>query len=294
MNIKLYPILLSCCLCAESQAQPDWTPLSLTDFTKNASDSWIAPPNGTSGAPRQGWLNTVDGFFTKEWHLSAAYKKDTQDTYTGTFQFQTPLARRLWMGIDMPFVVNKGDETDFGDVGLTLKTMFHETQDLSVSGGLGVRFATGDKATGGDAWGLFPHVSAWSDVGNGWSLRGGVGIDVLPDKNTKPHYTFSGNFAVGHTITPHSALLGDFTYYVAANLKVPLDDGQTTNLSLPQVPGVRGQTGGQSLDNVTVSLTPGIRTHIADNAFILLGVELPVTNPDPFDYQVNLLLVKGF
>ena len=295
MNTKLSVLSLGLLLASVIvNAEEQWSPVSLSNFFDNATDSWIAPPDGES-APRQGWLNTPDGFFTKEWHLSAAYKKGKQDTYTGTFQLQLPVSRRLWVGADMPFVINKGDETDFGDMGLTIKTMFHETRNLSISGGLGVRFATGDEPTGGGAWGLHPHLSMWSDVGNGWSIRSGAGFDILPETSAKPTYTFSGNFSIGQTITPHDATFGDFTYYLATNVKVPLDNSNsTTTTVLPQTPGLRGQTGGSSLDDVVVSLTPGIRTHIANNTFLLLGVEIPVTSKDAFDYQANILLVKGF
>ncbi len=295
MKAKLFSLSLGLVLVSSPvNAESQWTPIGVSDFFNNATDSWVAPPDGES-APRQGWLNTPDGFFTKEWHLSAAYKKGKQDTYTGTFQVQLPVTRRLWVGVDMPFVINKGDETDFGDMGLTVKTMFHETRNLSVSGGLGIRFATGDEPTGGKAWGLHPHFSVWSDVGSGWSVRGGAGLDILPETSAKPSYTFSGNFSVGQTITPHNAVLGDFSYYLATNIKVPLDNSDpTTTTVLPQTPGLRGQTGGSSLDDVVVSLTPGVRAHIANNAFLLLGVEIPVTSKDAFDYQVNLLLVKGF
>lgn len=295
MKTKLSVLSLGLVLASTTvNAESQWSPVGLSDFFDNATDSWIAPPDGES-APRQGWLNTPDGFFTKEWHLSAAYKEDKQDTYTGVFQLQLPLTRRLWVGADMPFIVNKGNETDFGDMGLTVKTMFHETQNLSVSGGVGVRFPTGDEPTGGGAWGLHPHLSVWSDVGSGWSIRGGAGLEILPESSAKPTYTFAGNFSIGQTITPHNAALGDFTYYLASNIKVPLDSSTSMNTTvLPQTPGLRGQTGGNSLDDVVVSLTPGVRAHIANNTFLLLGVEVPVTGGDSFDYQVNLLLVKGF
>ncbi len=221
-------------------------------------------------------MSTADGFFTKEWHIGGSYQKANQgsDTYNSTFQFQTPVTRRLWMGLDIPLYVNKGDKTEFGDLGFTLKTMFHETRNLSISGGVKTQFATGDRDTGGNVWAFKPHADFWSDVGHGWSVRGMFGAKFLPGSDHKPDSTIIANLAVGQTITPHTALLGDFTYFLSTNVSAPL--GNRTN------------------DNVTVSLTPGLRTHIVNNTFLVFGLDIPVTNPDPYDYQVNLLLVKGF
>lgn len=215
-------------------------------------------------------------FFTKEWHLTGSYNANTQDTYTGAFQFNLPLTRRLWIGTDIPFVINQGDKTSFGDVGLKIKTMFHETQNLSISGGMGVRFATGEEATNSEKWILNPHLSVWSDVGHGWSIRGSSGIEILPETVMQSSYSYVGNFAIGQTITPHTATFGDFTYYLATNVAVPLESNAIAN-------------------DVMVTLTPGVRTHIINNTFLLVGVDIPVTNTsNSYDYQVNLKMVKGF
>ncbi len=254
-------------------ADSQW--VDMGNFAETATQSWTRPPDGDS-APRQGWLSTQDGFFTREWHLTGTYNDATQDSYTGAFQFHLPITRRLWVATDIPFVVNQGNNTNFGDVGVKVKTMFHETKNLAISGGLGARFATGDEATGGEKWALNPHISLWSDVGNGWSIRGGTGVEVLPETGVKPTYSYTGNVAVGQTITPHSEVGGDFTYYVSTNVAVPLDNSNQAN-------------------DVMVTVTPGVRTHVVSNTFLLAGVDVPVTNTsNTYDYQVTLKMVKGF
>jgi len=44
----------------------------------------------------------------------------------------------------------------------------------------------------------------------------------------------------------------------------------------------------------TVTLTPGFRTHMGGDWYLLGGVEVPTTDPEPFDYQVLAGLMKVF
>ena len=44
----------------------------------------------------------------------------------------------------------------------------------------------------------------------------------------------------------------------------------------------------------TPTFTPGFRTHMGRNWYLLGGVEVPATDPEPFDYQVLAGLMKGF
>ena len=45
-------------------------------------------------------------------------------------------------------------------------------------------------------------------------------------------------------------------------------------------------------EHATLTLTPGFRVHLGANWYGLGGVELPVTQPQPFDYQVLGGLMK--
>jgi hypothetical protein len=258
-----------------------WHPLTLSNLGEGWLQPWIRPPDGSSGAPRQGWLNAFDGFFTREFHLGyfAAFETPDGDVHRGLFQYQTPISRRMWIGLDVPFVValdgNTGanDETDFGDLDITPRVMLHETQDLSVSAGVGVRIPTGEAETGGDVTALFPQVQFWADVGHAVSVRGKFGVETRVDGGL-PDSEFIGAFAIGQTLTPHDFTpLGDFTYYLSVLERTTLDADS---------------------DRTIVTLTPGMRTHLGHNLFVLAGVEVPVTGPKPFDTQFLLLFVQGY
>ena len=153
--------------------------------------------------------------------------------------------------------------------------MLLETQDLSLSAGAGIRLPTGDEATGGDVWIVSPQLAVWHDIGNRWSLRGGVAADLRAESSAvAPDMALIFNAAISHTVTDHDQIpWGNFTYYLAANVKVDLDSSE---------------------DHTFVSLTPGVRTHVGDNAFLVTGVEVELTNPDVFDQRYLLLLVVGF
>jgi hypothetical protein len=64
--------------------------------------------------------------------------------------------------------------------------------------------------------------------------------------------------------------------YLSANLSQPIDD-----------------QGGSSGDTV-FTLTPGFRTHLGKDWYLLGAVEVPVTHPKSFDYKVLWGLMKVF
>ena len=72
-----------------------------------------------------------------------------------------------------------------------------------------------------------------------------------------------------HDLTP----IGDLVAYVSANFTQLTDSGPKTT---------------------TLTLTPGFRTHLGRNWYLLGGVVVPVTNPKPFDYQVQTALMIVF
>jgi hypothetical protein len=62
-------------------------------------------------------------------------------------------------------------------------------------------------------------------------------------------------FAIGQTLTDHDVpLFGDFTWYVSAVVDTPLRQGQHTSMTL----------------------TPGIRTHVERDWYFLAGLPIPV------------------
>jgi hypothetical protein len=53
---------------------PDsWRPLSLsTLFSEGWNEAWVPSPNGSGGAPRQGWINAMDGSMYRLWFFTFA------------------------------------------------------------------------------------------------------------------------------------------------------------------------------------------------------------------------------
>lgn len=255
-----------------AEAAREWTPLSASAFGAELSEKWIPVPNGDSGAPRQGWLATADGFFTREVHLAANYTDVAGPDAWGVLgRFHYPLSRRLWAGVEVPFYQESGRSGGFGDVTLTTQVMLAERRNLSVNAGVGWRLPTGSIRQGNNQFAVQPQLNIWTDVGRGFSLRGRVAYEFA-DRNLPDSFVL--NAAIGQTVTPHSRVpFGDLTWYVAANWREPTTSGGTS----------------------FVSITPGVRTHVGNNLFLLAGVEFPVTNnANSFNQRYIVQLVQGF
>jgi hypothetical protein len=257
-------------------APPDWQPLQLANFFQELVEPWSPVPNGPSAAPRQGWLNTDDGFFTREAHLVYDYTNSNSGySNEALARFNYPLSQRFWVGLQVPFyeqtaISGGGSAQGIGDGTLTTEVMLTETRDLSVNAGVAWNLPWGDRRLGGGQFGAQPQISAWKDVGEDISLRGGVGYDFV-DSRSLANATVV-NVAIGQTVTPHTMTpFGDFTYYLSGNLRVP--------------------THGADF----FSLTPGMRTHLGGNLFFLAGLEVPVLNRNvSFSTRVFGQFVQGF
>ena len=147
-----------------------WTPKYANNVFSEIAEPWVAPESGSSGAPRHGWLNTFDGFFTKEWHASYTFarnlnKSGRRDRHVGTFRLQLPVSSRAWVGLTLP-AVHTSNTSNLGDISITPKLMLHETRDVSISTGIGLQLPTGKKAAGGDTLSVLPHLALWTDIGN--------------------------------------------------------------------------------------------------------------------------------
>ncbi len=272
--------IVGCLLTSTAQAQStddtapapeEWSTLDINNFGSELTEKWIPVPNGDSGAPRQGWLATADGFFTREVHLAANYTESAgPDAWGVLARFHYPFSRRIWAGLEVPFYQDSGTSSNFGDITLTTQVMLAESRNLSINAGVGWRLPTGSIRQGNKVFAAQPQLNFWSDVGHGVSLRGRIAYEFA-DRNTPDSFVLNG--AIGQTITPHSkAPFGDLTWYVAGNWREP--------------------TNGRG--NSFVSITPGMRTHLGGNLFLLGGVEFPVTNNRPFRERYILQLVQGF
>lgn len=262
---------LAMAVLAAPLAAQEWTALSLSNFGSELTEKWIPVPNGSGGAPRQGWLGTADGFFTREGHIAFNYL----DLRSGNGQealarFNYPLSRRLWVGIEQPFYQQAGGVTGVGDGILTTQLMLAETRNLSINAGVGWRLPYGREALGNRFFAAQPQLNLWTDLGAGFALRGRVAYTFATQGRPS---SFNLNATIGQTITGHDrAPFGDLSWYLAANWNEP-DGGAPT----------------------FVSITPGVRTHLGKNLFLLGGVEIPLANRSQFFRErITIQFVQGF
>ncbi len=256
---------------ASSSTAQTWTPLEASRFAAEFTQPWIGVPDGSSGAPRQGWLGAPDGFFTREVHLAYDWiDADGGEAHRVIARFNYPLSRRLWVGVEAPIYQDlDSGGSGIGDIGVTAQVMLAETRDLSLNAGLGLELPTGDDSVGaGEVFGVTPQVNLWTDLGAGVSFRSRASYAARDEGGADG---FGLSLALGQTVTPaEAAPLGQFTYSLAVNWFAP-DEGK---------------------DVVTV--TPALRTRLVDSLFLLIGVELPVSDDEPFDQRWIIQLVRGF
>jgi len=269
-------------------AEPSrWQPLSLGSFfSEGWNESWASPSNGEGGAPRQGWLNAADGVFYRLNVATFGYGHGTSgngDQYTGGDTLYTSLSRRFALQYDIPYVVSKQgsqglpSHTGFGDFQITPRFILSETRAVTQSFNLSFRTPTGDEDTGGGVAAVTPNYQFWANWWKGLVLRGGFGMALPYDnvEDTNSRSLLVGNLAVGYYFTSHDRTpIGDLVGYVSANFNHAIDD--------------RGPN-----DPTNVTITPGFRTHLGQNWYLLGGVEFPITEPKSFDYQplMGLMLV---
>lgn len=262
-----------------------WQPLSLGNFFSDGWDeTWVSPQNGEGNAPRQGWLNAADGVFYRLNIATFGYAHGTNgngDQYTGGDTIYLPLSRRFEVQCDVPFLVSKqGDSshTSFGDFQVTPRFILSETRAVTQSLNLSFRTPTGDEDTGNGLSAVTPNYQFWANWWRGLVLRGGFGMSIPYDNvdDTNARTLLVGNLAAGYYFTPHDCTpFGDLVGYVSANFNQAVDD-----------------RGPSDVTNVTV--TPGFRTHLGQNWYLLGGVEFPVTEPKSFDYQPLLGVMLVF
>ena len=263
-----------------------WRELSLRGlFTEGWDEAWVSPPAGGGGAPRQGWLNSFDGVFYRLGVATYGYSHnflENGNQHSGLLQFYLPFNRRFEFRVDFPVVSNRGAigtdyETNFGDLQIAARVLLSETRDLTQSLSVTFRAPTGDTSNVNGVAAITPTYEFWTNWWQGLVLRGGAGFFVPYGHQSIDEVgaraSFTANLAAGYYLTPHGATpFGDLVFYLSANLAQTID-GPSRN---------------------TVTLTPGMRTHLGKNWYLLGGVEVPVTSTKAFDYQVLGALMKVF
>lgn len=261
-----------------------WRELELGSFFSEGWDEpWASGPNGDGGAPRQGWLNAQDGVFYRLFLFTFGWSHDgSNDGYAAGLTAYTPFNKRFQIRWDVPYFVSaprtpEDRATGFGDLQVTPRFLLSETTNFSQSLDLTFRTPTGSESTGNGIGAFSPVYNFWWNAVGGMVLRGGVG-GFIPFDGTRAGNAFTANLAAGYYFTRHELVpVGDLVGYVSTNLN-QLTDGEIAGTQVPS--------------NTTVTFTPGFRTHLGGNFYLLGGVEVPATNPKPFDYQVLAALMK--
>jgi hypothetical protein len=271
---------------------PDsWRPLPCsTLLSEGWLEAWVPSPNGSGGAPRQGWINAADGNLYRLWFLTFAQafnQGPKGNAYLGAYTIFLPLSRRLDFIINVPFVVRNSassglpiisptgqptfkSHTTFGDLSFTPRVLLHETQDFSLTSEMAVLVPTGQQPLAGKT-ALIPNVSFWYNFAGRWVIRGGIG-DLIPLGGGGSD-TFISQLAIGQTLTDHDVpLFGDFTWYVSAVVNSSLRQGQHTS----------------------ATLTPGIRTHVGRDWYFLAGLPTPVTTQRIGDIGMIFWFMKAW
>jgi hypothetical protein len=270
-----------------------WRPLPLsTLFSEGWNEAWVPSPSGSGGAPRQGWINATDGNLYRLWFFTFAQgfnRGPKGDAYLGAYTIFTPLSRRLDLIINVPFVLRNNavtglpiiepnrpgastsqSHTGFGDISFTPRVLLHETKDFSLTGELAVLTPTGTQPLAGKTTILTPAVGIWNNFAGGWVIRGGLGL-AIPTNGSGDNLI--SQLAIGNTFTNHDMpLFGDFTCYLSAVVNTPLANG----------------------DQTSVTLTPGLRTHVGKDWYFLAGLPIPVTNDRVADLGMIFWFMKAW
>jgi hypothetical protein len=263
----------------------------LTFFSEGWNEAWVPSPNGSGGAPRQGWINASDGNFYRLWWFTFAegFNQSASNSYLGSYTLYTPLSRRLLLITNIPFVVANNvssglpvirpsggmartsqSQTTFGDLSFTPRVLLHETQDFTLAAEMSVVTPTGASPLEGKT-SLVPAIGFCNNVAGTWVIRGGVGINIPLQGGGAD--TLISQFAIGQTLTAHEVpVIGDFTYYLSAVADSLLSNG--------------GQT--------SVSLTPGIRTHLGNDWYFLAGLPTPLTKQRVSDLGMIFWFMKAW
>jgi hypothetical protein len=273
---------------------PDtWRPLSLsTFFSEGWNEAWVPSPNGSGGAPRQGWINAMDGNIYRLWFFTfaQAFNSDPKgNAYLGSYTLLTPLSRRLELIVNVPFVIRNNavsglpilnpnnpmapttkSHSGFGDMSFTPRFLLHETKDFSLTAELAVVTPTGNQPLAGNTTTLVPAFGFWNNPGGGWVVRGGLGLGIPMNGSGD---NLISQLAIGNTFTDHDVpLFGDLTCYLSTVVNTPLANG--------------GQT--------SVVLTPGMRTHLGNDWYFLAGLPVPLTKQRVGDIGMIFWFMKAW
>ncbi len=273
-----------------------YRPLSLrTLFTEGWDEPWIAEPND-SGDAQQGWINAADGNFYRLYFFSYTFTNHLSqggNGNTGAYTLYTPLSRRLELITSIPFITSQptfgvgkqqfpnqgttprstGHPTSagFGDITFTPRVMLFDNDKLAISTQMSIQAPTGYRRVGAGQTILTPGAQFWWNFAENWVMRGGFNAGVGTNRQAGGT-TLLSQYALGRTFTAHEVpVFGDLTFYLSTNIFNTVSSSQTT-----------------------VTLTPGFRTHLGKDWYLLGGIDVPVTGRRPFEEGAIFWFMKTY
>ena len=179
----------------------DWQPLSLsTLFSEGWNEAWVPSPNGSGGAPRQGWINAADGNLYRLWFFtfSQAFNQGPMsNAYLGAYTLydavepspeadhEHPLRdpQQRCQRIAHHLAVRGGDDDDEEPHDIR-RYLVHSPRlaprdaRFSLTAEMAVVIPTGNQPLAGKT-SLIPAFAFWNNLAGRWVIRGGIG-DYIP------------------------------------------------------------------------------------------------------------------
>ena len=277
-----------------------WTPLTLAEFF---SDGWDRPYDSIDHTnPRQTWINSADGAFYRLAVISGTWAQGTSDvvdTANGSFFLFTPLNRRFEIGWFLPFTLIAPDPRaaataatrGTGDLTVAPRFLLMEDKEYSVTTNCYIRCPTGTAETGNGVASLSPDVEFWMNPTGHWVLRGGAGVTVPTNLTAASTPLLEANPWTGFNLTPGP--FSSFDARLAAGLYLtPSDAPVLKHLCATVATNFHTRLSGGTTSYF--SITPGMRTGIGRDWYLLAGLEVPLVGPLLFANQAIVQAIKNF
>ncbi len=277
-----------------------WTPLTLAEFF---SDGWDRPYDSIDHTnPRQTWINSADGAFYRLAVISGTWAQGTSDvvdTANGSFFLFTPLNRRFEIGWFLPFTLIAPDPRSpataatrgTGDLTVAPRFLLMEDKEYSITANCYVRCPTGTAETGNGVASLSPDIEFWMNPTGHWVFRGGAGVTVPTNLTAASTPLLEANPWTGFNLTPGP--FSSFDARLAAGLYLtPSDAPVLKHLCATVATNFHTRLSGGTTSYF--SITPGMRTGIGRDWYLLAGLEVPLVGPLPFANQAIVQAIKNF
>jgi hypothetical protein len=208
--------------------------------------------------------------------------KTNGNEYWASYNLYLPLNQRLELLVVVPFVASNTTSptghyvSNFGDLTISERFRLVEQRNFSFQALLTERTPTGQTVNGNDINYITPAVEFWWNFAPRWVLRGGTGINIDTGRTSATDSYFN-NVAMGRYLTTKDA---------------PIFREMVAHVAIATTSDVLGRKG--YITDVYVA--PGVRFGLDrnDKWYALGAIQVPVSGPHPYAYQLDLALARNF